>query len=102
MTMPFFVLALVGLLLFGVISGGVTAHKVMWGLLGLALLGVAIFGALLCTSGFKDVPTGLSLVAWWGLFVTLFIAPLLGYGYAVVKLFRWPRLDKKDVPPEVS
>jgi hypothetical protein len=101
MTMPVVVLALVGLLLFGVIFGGVTVHKVMWGLLGLALLGVAIFGGLLCAFSFKDVPTGLRLGAWWGLFVTLFIAPLLGYGYAVAKLFRSPRLNKKDVPPEV-
>jgi hypothetical protein len=101
MTMPVVLLALAGLLLFGVILGGVTAHKVVWGLLGLALLGVATIGAVLCAAGFGAAPTGPNPVAWWGLFGTLFIAPLLGYGNAVVKLFRSPRPDKKDVPPEV-
>ena len=103
MTIPLLVvlLAFAGPLLFGMISGGVTAHKVMWSLLGLALLGVAAFGGLLCAFGFEAVSTGLNPGPWWGMFGTLVIAPLLGYGYAVAKLFASPRLDKKDVPPEV-
>ena len=99
--MPVVLLALVGLLLFGVIVGGVTAHKVVWGLLGLALLGVAAVGGVLCAAGFGAAPGGPNPVPWWGTFGALFVAPLLGYGYAVAKLFRSPRLDKKDVPPQV-
>ena len=99
--MPVVLLALVGLLLFGVIVGGVTAHKVVWGLLGLALLGVAAVGGVLCAVGFGAAPSGPNPVPWWGTFGALFVAPLLGYGYAVAKLFRSPRLDKKDVPPQV-
>ena len=99
--MPVVLLALVGLLLFGVVFGGVTAHKVVWGLLGLALLGVAVVGGVVCAVGFGAAPSGPNPVTWWGTFGALFVAPLLGYGYAVAKLFRSPRLNKKDVPPEV-
>jgi hypothetical protein len=69
--MPLVVLVLAGLLLFGVLSGGVTAPKVMWGLLGLALLGVASFGGVLCAMGFEAVATGANPGAWWGMFSTL-------------------------------
>jgi hypothetical protein len=106
-TMPVVFLALAGLLalggplVFGVVSGGVTATKVIRGLLGLALLGVAAFGGLLCVVGFEAVSTGLNPGPWWGTFGTLVIAPLLGYVYFVAKLFGSPRPDKQDVPPEV-
>jgi hypothetical protein len=99
--MPVVLLALVGLLLFGVIFGGVTAHKVVWGLLGLALLGVAAVGAVLCAVGFGAAPAGPNPVHWWVTFGALVVAPLLGYGYAVAKLFRSPRPGRKDAPPEV-
>jgi hypothetical protein len=101
MTMPVVLLALVGLLLFGVIFGGVTAHKVVWGLLGLALLGVAAVGGVVCAVGFGAAPGVPNPVPWWGPFGALFVAPLLGYGYSVAKLFRSPRPGKKDAPPEV-
>ena len=94
-------LVLTGPLLFGLISGAVTARKVVWGLLGLALLGVAAFGGLLSAFGFEAVSTGANPGAWWGMFGTLVIAPLLGYCYALAKLFGSPRPDKKHVPPEV-
>jgi hypothetical protein len=105
--MPIVFLALAGLLalagpwLFGMVSGGVTTRKVMWGMLGLALLWVAAIGGLLSAFGFEAVSTGANPGAWWGMFGTSVIAPLLGYVFAVAQLFRSPRHDKKGVPPEV-
>jgi hypothetical protein len=92
MPIVFVFLALAGLLFFGVVSGGVTTHKVMWGLLGLAVLGGAAFGGMLCAFGSEAFSTGAN---------PFVIPPLLAYGYVVAKLFGSPRPDKKDVPPEV-
>jgi len=98
--LPVLFLVLVSLLLIGMVSDGVTASKVMWGLLGLALLGVAAFFGFLLAFGYEAHSTGMN-PSYWGWVVTLVLLPLLGYGYALAKLFRSPRHDKKDVPPEV-
>jgi hypothetical protein len=91
---------LIGLLLFGVISGGITARKIMYGLLGIALVGLADFGGLilLLAWGYRHEPgpTG----TWWVPLILL-IAPLLGYRFVLAKLVGSPRLEKKNIPTEV-
>jgi hypothetical protein len=94
-------IALIGLLLFRVVSGGVTARKVMYGLLGIALVGLADFGSLVCAVGYEAVSTGINPRPWWEAFWTLLIAPLLGYVFVLAKLVGSPRLDKKNTPTEV-
>jgi len=92
---PAVLLALAGLLLFvgpfvllfGVISGGVTARKITWGLLGLALVGLAASCSLACAIGYEAVYTGINPRPWWMTFRTLVIA-LLGYLFSVAKLVR--------------
>jgi hypothetical protein len=74
-------------LLFGVISGGVATRKIMWGLLGLALLGVAASCSLACAVGYEAVSTGINPRPWWMTFWTLVIA-LLGYVFSGAKLFQ--------------
>jgi hypothetical protein len=74
-------------LLFGVISGGITARKIMWSLLGLVLVGVAAFCSFACGIGYEAVYTGINPRPWWETFGTLVIA-LLGYIFSVAKLFR--------------
>jgi hypothetical protein len=74
-------------LLFGVISGGVTARKTLWGLLGLALVEVAAFYSIACASGYEAVSTGINPRPWWMTFGILVIA-LLGYVLSGAKLFR--------------
>jgi hypothetical protein len=59
------------------------------------------FGSLLCALGYEVFLRGTNRGEWWGMLVTLVIAPFLGYVYAVAKLFGSPQPDKKDVPPEV-
>lgn len=44
-------IVLIGLLLIRVVSCGVTARKVMYGLLGIALVGLADFGGFVCLMG---------------------------------------------------
>lgn len=93
-------IVLIGLLLIRVVSCGVTARKVMYGLLGIALVGLADFGGFVCLMGWayrhEPAPVG----AWW-VPLTLLIAPLLGYRFVLAKLVGSPRLDKKSTPTEV-
>ena len=100
MRIAFLFLALVGPLLYGGISGGVTVRKIGWGLLGLALLGMAAFFGLLLAFGYEAHSTGVN-PSYWGWVVTLVLLPLLGYVYSLGKLFRLPRPEKQDATPEV-
>ena len=86
-------IVLIGLLLFRVVSGGVTARKVMYGLLGIALVGLADFGGLILVLawGYRHEPGRVG--PWWEP-LTLLIAPLLGYRFVLAKLVGSPRLDK--------
>jgi hypothetical protein len=80
-------IVLIGLLLFRVVSGGVTVRKVMYGLLGIALVGLADFGGLMCLMAWayrhEPGPVG----PWWEP-LTLLIAPLLGYRLVLGRLLR--------------
>jgi hypothetical protein len=89
---------LIGLLLLRVVLGGVTVRKVMYGLIGIALVGLADFGGLICLMvwTYRDQPTMVKASWWWPL--TLLIAPLLGYYFVLAKLLRSPQLE--EVPPE--
>jgi hypothetical protein len=80
-------MTLAGLLLFGVISDGVTARKVLLGLFGLVLLGVSAFGGLISAFGYEAVSTGSNPGAWWSVFLALVIAPLLGFACIIFTLF---------------
>jgi hypothetical protein len=73
----------------------------MYGLLGIALVGLADFGGFVCVYGYEALPTGINPRPWWEAFWTLLIAPLLGCVFLLAKLVRSPRLDKKNLPTEV-
>jgi hypothetical protein len=78
-------IVLIGVLLFKVVLGGVTARKVMYGLLGIALVGLADFGGLILVLawGYRHEPAPAG--PWWEP-LTLLIAPLLGYVFVLAKL----------------
>jgi hypothetical protein len=98
---PIVLIGLIGLLLLKIVSGGVTVRKIIYGLLGLAMVGLAAFGGLLCAMGYEAVSTGINPGPWWGTFGSLVIAPLLGYVFALAGLIGSPRVDKKNIPTEV-
>jgi hypothetical protein len=72
----------------------------MYGLLGIALVGLADFAGQICLTAwaYRHRPTAVK-ESWW-LPLTLLIAPLLGYCFVLAKLVGSPRFDKVPLEPE--